>query len=40
VRAALQRWLTQARAAGLDDEAIDALVAETVRTGSSKRAAA
>jgi GntR family transcriptional regulator len=39
VRAALQRWLTQARAAGLDDEAIDALVAETVRTGSSARAA-
>ena len=39
VRAALQRWLRQARAAGLDDEAIDALIAETVRTGSTARAA-
>jgi GntR family transcriptional regulator len=39
VRAALQQWFAQARAAGLDDEAIDALVAETVRSGSSKRAA-
>ena len=38
VRTALQRWLRQARAAGLDDEAIDALIAETVRTGSSVRA--
>jgi DNA-binding transcriptional regulator YhcF (GntR family) len=40
IRAALQRWLAQARAAGLDDEEIDALVAETVRTGSAKRRAA
>ena len=39
VRAALQRWLRQAHAAGLDDEAIEALLAETVRTGSSERAA-
>ena len=39
VRAALQRWLRQARAAGLDEEAIEALLAETVRAGSSARAA-
>ena len=39
VRTALQRWLRQARAAGLDDDAIEALLAETVRTGSSARAA-
>ena len=39
VRAALQRWLRQARAAGLDDESIDAIIAETVRTGSAERAA-
>jgi GntR family transcriptional regulator len=40
VRSALQRWLRQARAAGLDDEAIEALLAETVRTGSSSARAA
>ena len=39
VRAALQRWLRQAHAAGLDDEAIEALLAETFRAGSSERAA-
>ena len=39
VRAALQRWLRQAQAAGLDDDAIEALMAETVRTGSKARAA-
>ena len=39
VRTALQRWLRQARAAGLDDEAIDAVVADTIRTSSSSRAA-
>jgi GntR family transcriptional regulator len=39
VRAALQRWLRQARSAGLDDEAIEALLAETVRSHSSVRAA-
>jgi GntR family transcriptional regulator len=39
VRTALQRWLRQARAAGLDDEAIDAVVADTIRTSSSLRAA-
>jgi GntR family transcriptional regulator len=39
LRAGLQRWLRQAKAAGLDDEAIEALIAETVRTGSASRAA-
>jgi hypothetical protein len=39
LRAGLQRWLRQAQAAGLDDEAIEALIAETVRTGSASRAA-
>lgn len=39
IRAALQRWLRQARAAGLDEDAIDALVAETMRSHSSVRAA-
>ncbi len=38
VRTALQRWLRQARAAGLDDEAIEALLAETVRAGSGSSA--
>jgi GntR family transcriptional regulator len=32
VRAALVDWLAQARAAGLDDDAIRALVASTLRT--------
>ena len=35
LRAALQRWHDQARAAGLDDDSIAALLAEIVRTGSS-----
>ena len=39
LRAALRRWLDQARAAGLDDDGIAALLAETVRTDGSSRAA-
>jgi DNA-binding transcriptional regulator YhcF (GntR family) len=39
LREALQRWLRQAHAAGLDDDGIAALVAETVRTDASSRAA-
>lgn len=39
LRAALRRWLDRARAAGLDDEGIAALVAETVRAEASSRAA-
>jgi hypothetical protein len=39
LRNALRRWLAQARAAGLDDDGIAALVAETVRSDMSSRAA-
>jgi GntR family transcriptional regulator len=39
LREALRRWLVQARAAGLDDESIAALIAETARTEGSTRAA-
>jgi GntR family transcriptional regulator len=37
LRSALERWVTRARAAGLDDESIGALVADAVRpTGVSR----
>jgi GntR family transcriptional regulator len=39
LRAALQRWLDRARAAGLDDDGIAALLAQTVRSGAASRAA-
>jgi GntR family transcriptional regulator len=39
LREALRRWLAQARAAGLDDEGIAALIAGTVRAEASTRAA-
>jgi GntR family transcriptional regulator len=39
LRSALQRWLERARAAGLDDESIADLIADTVRPSSSVRAA-
>jgi GntR family transcriptional regulator len=39
LRSALQRWLERARAAGLDDENIAALFADTVRPPVSSRAA-
>jgi DNA-binding transcriptional regulator YhcF (GntR family) len=39
LRAALERWVAQARAAGLDDDAIAALLAEPMRAGSPSRAA-
>ena len=34
LRRELQRWLTRARSAGLDDEAIEALFATVLRTGA------
>jgi DNA-binding transcriptional regulator YhcF (GntR family) len=36
LRSSLERWVTRARAAGLDDEGIDALVAEAIRAGISR----
>ena len=39
LRTALQKWIERARAAGLDDESIAALVADAVRPGSKVRAA-
>jgi GntR family transcriptional regulator len=39
LREALQRWLAEAQAAGLDGDAIAALLAETMRTAASSRAA-
>jgi GntR family transcriptional regulator len=39
LRNALRRWLAQARAAGLADDGIAALIAETVRSDISSRAA-
>jgi GntR family transcriptional regulator len=39
LRKGLQRWLAQARAAGLDDDGIAALLAETVRTEAKRRVA-
>lgn len=39
LRSSLDRWVGRARAAGLDDEAIDALVAEAVRPTAVSRVA-
>jgi GntR family transcriptional regulator len=39
LRKGLRRWLAQARAAGLDDDGIAALVDETVRTDVARRVA-
>lgn len=39
LRSALQRWLERARAAGLDEEGIADLFADTVRPSTSVRAA-
>jgi GntR family transcriptional regulator len=39
LRSSLERWLAQARTAGLDDSAIAALFAETVRSDAPTRAA-
>ena len=39
LRSALQRWVGQARAAGLDDENMAALFADTVRPPAASRAA-
>ena len=39
LRASLQRWIDGARAAGLDDENIAALFADTLRPPASWRAA-
>src|SRR3954451_17783202 len=39
LRSALQRWVGRARAAGLDDENMAALVADTVRPPAASRAA-
>jgi len=39
LRDALRRWLAEARAAGLDEDGIAALVAEAARAGSSAEAA-
>jgi GntR family transcriptional regulator len=39
LRSSLARWVTRARAAGLDDESIGALVAEAVRPSGVSRVA-
>ena len=39
IRSALERWLARARAAGLDDESIGALFAETARPSRVSRVA-
>jgi GntR family transcriptional regulator len=39
LRDALRRWLVQARGAGLDDDGIAALIADTLRAEASSRAA-
>jgi GntR family transcriptional regulator len=39
LRSALQRWIDRARAAGLDDDGIAALVGDTLRPPGSARAA-
>jgi GntR family transcriptional regulator len=36
VRSGLERWLASARAAGLDDESIAALLADTLHAGAEK----
>ena len=39
LRAALQRWIARARAAGLDEEGIAALFSDTVRAHAGRRVA-
>jgi GntR family transcriptional regulator len=39
LRASLERWVAGARAAGLDDESISALVADAIRTSNISRVA-
>ena len=39
LRSSLDRWVTRARAAGLDDESMAALLAESVRSQSASRVA-
>jgi GntR family transcriptional regulator len=39
LRVSLRRWVERARAAGLDDEALTALFADTVRPAAATRAA-
>ncbi|HXD56369.1 MAG TPA: GntR family transcriptional regulator [Thermoleophilaceae bacterium] len=39
LRSTLERWVTRARAAGLDDDTLAALFAEAVRTDSAARVA-
>ena len=39
LRSSLERWVSRARAAGLDDESMAALLAESVRSESSARVA-
>jgi GntR family transcriptional regulator len=39
LRSALERWVARARAAGLDDESIQALFAEAARPGTASRVA-
>ena len=39
LRASLQRWVDRARTAGLDDDAIHALLADTVRPPAARRVA-
>lgn len=39
LRASIDRWVTRARAAGLDEESMSALFAESVRSGSVSRVA-
>ena len=39
LRSALQRWVNRARAAGLDDESLEALFADTVRPPAVSRVA-
>jgi GntR family transcriptional regulator len=39
LRSSLERWVTRARAAGLDDDNLAALFADTVRPPASSRAA-
>ncbi len=39
LRSSIDRWVTRARAAGLDEESMSALFAESVRSGSVSRVA-
>jgi GntR family transcriptional regulator len=39
LRSSLQRWIESARAVGLDDDSVAALVADTLRPPASRRAA-